>query len=258
MKFQLLPSTFEENGTASPRQHLSCFVVDDTVAIDAGSLAMAATAVQKKQIRDVVLTHAHLDHIAGLPLFIDDLFAALDVPICVHAAAKVIETLERDIFNWEIYPRFSELKNANGAVMKYQEFGLAKEFSVKHLRLKAVSVNHRVATAGFIVSDGKTKFALSGDTAEMSEFWEAVNAEANLSTLLIECAFPDELAELAHISHHLTPKTLRRELEKFTRSECAIYVINIKPMYRDEVVRQIGELKIENLQILEVGQVYEW
>jgi hypothetical protein len=29
-------------------------------------------------------------------------------------------------------------------------------------------------------------------------------------------------------------------------------------MYRDEVVRQIGELEIENLQILEVGQIYEW
>ena len=108
MKLQLLPSTFDENGTASPRQHLSCFIVDDQVAIDAGSLAMAATAVQKKQIRDIVLTHAHLDHIAGLPLFIDDLFANLDAPVCVHAAPEVIETLERDIFNWAIYPRFSE------------------------------------------------------------------------------------------------------------------------------------------------------
>ncbi len=75
MKLQLLPGTFDENGMASPRQHLSCFVVDDCVAIDAGSLAMAASTVQRKQIRDVVLTHAHLDHIAGLPLFIDDLFA---------------------------------------------------------------------------------------------------------------------------------------------------------------------------------------
>ena len=96
MKIQLLPSTFEENGTASPRQHLSCLVIDDCVTIDAGSLAMAASAAQKKQVRDIVLTHAHLDHIAGLPLFIDDLFATLETPICVHGTAEVIETLERD------------------------------------------------------------------------------------------------------------------------------------------------------------------
>jgi cAMP phosphodiesterase len=259
MKLQLLPSTFDENGMASPRQHLSCFVVDDCVAIDAGSLAMAASATQKKQIRDVVLTHAHLDHIAGLPLFIDDLFSGLDAPVRVHAAPEIIETLERDIFNWEIYPRFSELENANGtAVMKYQPFAVGEEFSVKHLRLKAVRVNHKVSTVGFVVSDNRMKFAVSGDTAETDEFWRVLNAEANLSALLVECALPNELEELARAAHHLTPRMLKQELEKFKREECSIYVVNIKPMYRDRVVRQIGELEIENLQIFEVGQIYEW
>lgn len=219
---------------------------------------MAATAVQKKQIRDVVLTHAHLDHIAGLPLFIDDLFATLDAPICVHCSANVIETLERNVFNWEIYPRFSELKNKHGAVMRYQPFEAGKEFSVKHLRIKSISVNHKVPSVGFIISDDKTTFALTGDTAEMNGFWQAVNAEKNLSALLIECAFPNELEELAETSHHLTPRNLQKELAKFDRKECAVYVVNIKPMYRDEVVGQIEELQIENLQILEVGQVYEW
>ena len=258
MKLQLLPSTFDEHGAISPRQHLSCFVIDDMVAIDAGSLAMAASAHQRNQIRDVVLTHAHLDHVAGLPLFIDDLFAKLEQPICVHAEREVIEILERDVFNWAIYPRFSELENDNGAVMKYQKIEAGAEFSVKHLHFKSVSVNHRVKTVGFVVSDGEMKFALSGDTAEMDDFWQVVNGEENLSVLLIECAFPNELEELAQVSHHLTPKRLQKELEKFNQKECAIYVCNIKPMYRDEVVRQIEELKIKNLQILEVGQVYEW
>jgi cAMP phosphodiesterase len=258
MKLQLLPSTFDENGMASRRQHLSCFVVDDCVAIDAGSLAMGTSAAQKKQIRDVVLTHAHLDHIAGLPLFIDDLFSGLDAPVCVHAAPQTIETLERDIFNWEIYPRFSELENANGAVMKYQPFAVGEEFSVKHLRLKAVPVNHKVSTVGFIVSDNRMKFAVSSDTTETDEFWQILNAEKNLSALLVECALPNELEELARAAHHLTPRTLQKELEKFKHKECSIYIVNIKPTYRDEVVQQLAELEIENLQILEVGQVYEW
>jgi hypothetical protein len=61
MKLQLLPSTFDEQGVVSPRQHLSCFIIDDCVAIDAGSLAMSTTAEQKNKIRDIILTHAHLD-----------------------------------------------------------------------------------------------------------------------------------------------------------------------------------------------------
>lgn len=258
MKIQLLPSTFEENGHASARQHLSCFVVDDLVAIDAGSLAMATNSAQKKQIRDVILSHAHLDHIAGLPLYIDDLFATLRRPITVHASREVIEILERDIFNWSVYPRFSELENDNGKVMKYLPFEIEEEFSVKHLRVKAVNVNHNVPSVGFVVSDGKTTFALTSDTAEMDGFWQTLNAEKNLSALLVECAFPNELEELARVSYHLTPKTLKKELDKISHPNCLIYVINIKPMYRDEIVRQIEELNLENLQILEVGQVYEW
>ena len=257
MKLQLLPSTFDENGCASARQHLSCFVVDDCVSIDAGSLAMAASPAQKKQIRHVILTHAHLDHIAGLPLFIDDLFASLTEPICIFAAPEVIEVLERDIFNWSVYPRFSELANINGAVLEYYPFNRDEEFFVKHLRVKPVDVNHKVPSVGFLVSDGETTFALSGDTAEMGEFWKVVNAEKNLAALLVECSFPNELGELAQISHHLTPKTLEEELKKFSQKHCPIYVINIKPMYFDQVVRQVAELDIENLEILKVGQVYE-
>ena len=258
MRFQLLPSTFEENGQASPRQHLACFVVDDAVSIDAGSLAMATSSLQKKQIRDVILTHAHLDHIAGLPLFIDDLFATLRRPIQIFATPEVIEILERDIFNWSIYPRFSELENANGKVMEYRPFQAGEEFSVQHLHVKAVAVNHKVPCFGLIVSDGKTKFALTSDTAQMDGFWQVLNKEEGLSAILVECAFPNALEELAHISYHLTPKLLKKELEKINNPNCQIYVVNIKPTYRDDIVREIAELELENLQILEVGRVYEW
>src|SRR6478672_5501039 len=116
MKVQLLPSTIDENGKASARQHLMSIIIDDCVAIDAGSLAFSCSEQQRRDVRDIVLTHTHLDHIAGLPLYIDDLFASLTEPIRVHATAEMIEILERDIFNWQVYPRFSELSNDHGPV----------------------------------------------------------------------------------------------------------------------------------------------
>ncbi|MEO6588728.1 MAG: 3',5'-cyclic-nucleotide phosphodiesterase [Pyrinomonadaceae bacterium] len=257
MKFQLLPSTFDENGCASKRQHLACFIIDDCVAIDAGSLAMAATSIQRKQIRDIILTHAHLDHVAGLPLFVDDLFATLEEPIRIYATENVIKVLERDIFNWDVYPSFSDLENDHGDVLQYRKIKSGKEFRVKHLEVKPLKVNHNVPAVGFIISDGKTKIAISGDTAEPEDFWEGVNLEKDLDYLLIECAFPDELEKLAESSHHLVPKLLKKEIRKF-RHNCPIYAINIKPMYCEKVVSQIKNLNIENLHILEVGKVYDW
>lgn len=217
---------------------------------------MASCERQKRQIRDIVLTHAHLDHIAGLPLFVDDLFATLTEPIRVYATAEVAEILERDIFNWEVYPRFSELKNDFGSVLEYRLFEIGKEFSVKHLHFKSAGVNHKVPTVGFIVSDCQTNFAFSSDTAEMVEFWKTVNDEKKIDAVLIECAFPNELEGLARESHHLTPKSLQREIDKLRNKNCPIYVINMKPMFRREIVRQIADLEIENLQILEVGKIY--
>jgi cAMP phosphodiesterase len=258
MKVQLLPSTFDSSGVASNRQHLTCLIIDDSVAVDAGSLAMAANEVHQRQVRDVVLTHAHLDHIAGLPLFIDDLFPTLTSPITIHSTKAVIDTLERDIFNWSVYPRFSELTNDNGPVLAYNIYEPGDTFAVRHLTFESIEVNHRVPSTGFIISNGLGTIAMSGDTAEMDGFWCAVNNVKDLSAVLLECAFPDELEELARVSHHLTPSRLKRELEKCTRVDCPVYVLNLKPMHREAILGQLDQLGIGNLKALEVGKTYDW
>lgn len=258
MKVQLLPSTIDEDGRASARQHLMSIIIDDRVAIDAGSLAFSCTDLQRRQVRDIILTHTHLDHIAGLPLFIDDLFATLTEPIRVHATREVIEILERDIFNWAVYPKFSELMNKAGRVVEYREFKQGNEFATQHLSVKSVAVNHKVGASGFVISDGKVSVGITGDTAETNDIWATFNSLSNLKAVLVECAFPDEMGDLATVSNHLTPKKLERELEKFENKDCEIYAINIKPMYRDTILKQIGKLGTNRIKIFEVGKVYEW
>ncbi len=258
MKIQLLPTTFDENGCATAQQHLCCLVVDDCVAIDAGSLAMSTNQLQKEQIRDVVLTHAHLDHIAGLPLFIDDLFATLETPIRIHARPEVIQSLEDFVFNWTIYPRFAELNNQNGEVLHYQPFEVEKKVQIAHLNFLAIEVNHKVPSVGFVFGDSKSKVAISGDTSNMDRFWEVLNMEEKLDAVLIECAFPNNLSDLAHSSHHLTPRELEKELTKFRHPKCPIFVINIKPAYREQIVNELKALKIKKLEIFEVGKIYNF
>ncbi|MEP7212068.1 MAG: 3',5'-cyclic-nucleotide phosphodiesterase [Acidobacteriota bacterium] len=258
MKFQLLPSTFDDNGCSSPRQHLTSFVIDDRVAIDAGSLGFAVNDIQRRQIRDVVLTHAHLDHIAGLPLFIDDLFSELDAPVRIHASEKVIEVLERDVFNWSVYPRFSELSNSNGAVMEYRPLSRNVDSHIAHLKITPLDVNHNVPSTGFVISDSVSTVVMTGDTAEMAGFWDVVNAIDDLKAILVECAFPDELEELANSSFHMTPTRLKRELEKFSNLSCPVYAINLKPRYRERTIAQLEALKIDRLEIFKVGAAYEF
>lgn len=258
MKIQMLPSTIDENGMASARQHLLSIVIDDCVAIDAGCLALSCTRRQRELVRDIVLTHTHLDHIAGLPLFIDDLFASLTEPIRIHATAVMIEILERDLFNWSIYPRFSELRNDHGPVVEYREFVRGSSFDIKHLSIRSVAVNHKVSASGYLVSDGRVSVAVTGDTAETDDIWTVCNSVQDLKAVFLECAFPNEMGDLASISDHLTPERLPGEIAKLDNKEIPVFIINIKPMYRDKVVEQIALEDHSQVKILDVGKVYEF
>src|SRR5678816_2375775 len=175
VRIQLLPSTFDAQGVANLEQRLTCFLIDDCVAVDAGSIAIALTNEQRSKVRDIIVTHPHMDHIASLPIYIDDLYPALDQPIRVHATPEVIALLERDVFNWNVYPRFSDLKNEYGPVMEYVPIPSDGAFTVRHLKAIAVPVNHIVPTVGLILSDSETTVAFSSDTAETDEFWRVVN-----------------------------------------------------------------------------------
>ena len=258
MKVRLLPSTIENDGSPSLRQHQSCFVVDGCVAFDAGSLAMSASENEIANVRDVVLSHAHLDHISGLPLFIDDLFPVLREPVRVHAEASVIEALEEHVFNWTIYPRFSELANDHGPVIEYRTFKAGDAFDVRHLNVMPIDVNHKVPSAGFVISDQNATIAISGDTAEADRFWEVVNALDSLNALFIECAFPNEHEELAEKSFHLTPRKLSLELQRFENKLAPIFAINLKPSYYGSIVRELAELEIDKLEVMKPGCVYEF
>jgi cAMP phosphodiesterase len=259
LTLRLLPSTFQDGGSAaSNRQHFTSYIVNGCVAFDAGSLANGINDTERAEVRDVVLSHAHLDHIAGLPLFVDDLFPLLQEPVRIHAIKDVIRALEDHVFNWEIYPRFSEVRNHFGPVIQYCEIPSAGVFEVRGLKVSTLPVNHKVPSAGFLVEYDSSSVVLTGDTARMSEFWQLVNGYGRVDAILIECAFPNEFEDLASISHHLTPAGLESELLKLTADVENIYVTNIKPAYRDVVVEQLGNIDDERLEILEVGREYKF
>jgi cAMP phosphodiesterase len=258
VRIQLLPSTFDGQGVATLEQRLTCYLIDDCVAVDAGSIAIALTNEQRPKVKDVIVTHPHLDHIASLPIFIDDLYPTLKEPIRVHATPEVIGLLERDVFNWNVYPRFSDLKNDYGPVMEYVPIPIGTPFTVAHLSVIAVPVNHIVPTIGLIVSDGQKSIAFSSDTAETEDFWKIVNEMKGLDVLLIEASFPDRMAKLAEVSRHFTPASLVQELKKLNHNGMDIMTVHLKPSYRDEIIEELKALNIPKLSVMEPGKVYSW
>lgn len=239
-------------------QRLTCFLIDERVAVDAGSIAIALTDAQRNTVRDIIVTHPHMDHIASLPIFVDDLFAQLEEPVRIYATDEVIALLERDVFNNNVYPRFSDLENSKGRVMDYVPIRVGEEFRVAHLRATAVRVNHIVPTIGLLVSDAKSTVAFSSDTAETDAFWTLINERPRLDALMIEASFPNSMHELAEASKHLTPASLNRELQKLNHNGMDILAVHLKAAYRETLIKELAALKIPKLRAMEPGHVYEW
>ena len=258
MKIQLLPSSFDAAGRATPAQRLTCFLIDDRVSVDAGSIGLALTESQRQTVRDIIVTHPHMDHIASLPIFVDDLFGELTEPIRIHATREVIDLLERDVFNDNVYPRFAELKNQHGAVMKYVPLTPGEQTTIAHLKVTAIDVNHIVPTVGLIISDGKSTVAFSSDTAATEELWRAANAAPRLDAVFIEASFPNSMQQLAIASKHLTPDMVAQELKKLNHNGFDALAVHLKPAYRGTLIEEIEGLGIEKLTVMEAGKIYEW
>ena len=100
--------------------------------------------------------------------------------------------------------------------------------------------------------------AFSSDTAETDEFWRVVNEIGHVDALLSEASFPNEMANLAEVSRHFTPAALGKELKKLSHDGIDILAVHLKPTYRETIVRQLNELNLPNLAVMEPGKTYDW
>ena len=95
MKVEFLPSTV---GTLATKQFCISAVINDTIAIDAGSIGLLWPVERQMQIQQIFLSHSHLDHVASLPLFLDNIYRrGPDCP-SVYACEATIKCL-REMFS---------------------------------------------------------------------------------------------------------------------------------------------------------------
>lgn len=245
------------SGGEAEGERLTGLLVDGRVAIDAGSLTQALSVAEQVAVRDIFLTHSHLDHICTLPFYSKNIFGHADAPAEIHALPETLEVLRRHLFNDELWPDFSVIPSPDAPIIRYTEVTPEVPCRVGGLTVTPIRVNHLVPCVGYKVEDGHSAFIFSSDTAETDRIYEVANATPNLRLFITEASFPDGQDWLAKASKHLTPARLGRELGKL-KVDVPVGIYHLTPGDRAEILPQLEALGDPRIRLLAQDARFVW
>ncbi len=237
------------------------FLLDERILVDAGTGVGDLTLDEMRRIEHVFLSHAHLDHIAALPLLLDAVGTSRARPLQVHALPATVAALRAHVFNDVIWPDFTRIPTPRAPFVQLQPLGVGDGFAIAGLVLEVLPARHSVPGVGYAARGGLGWWVYSGDTeGENPAFWRRIKAlhgeRGGVAALCIETAFSSAEAGLARASRHLSPIALARELAGLPAgSDIPIYITHTKPRESALIMREVQALAPGGLRLLDLQAV---
>jgi ribonuclease BN (tRNA processing enzyme) len=239
MRIEILGAHMTEIATIKP----SALLVDDVLALDAGSLCSSLSLSSQQKLKAILLTHHHYDHVKDIPLLAMNLSPERSIEI--YAAATTLEVLSTHLLDGAIYPNFLRWPEHDPAV-KFNTITPYEPTNIAGYSVLAVPVPHAVHAIGFQVasSEGKKAF-YTGDTGVgLSACWQHISPDL----LITELSMPQKREEWARTTGHLTPQLLKAELVQFRKLKGYLpptVLIHINPSWESEIEREVAEVAQE-------------
>jgi ribonuclease BN (tRNA processing enzyme) len=217
------------------------FLVDDDILLDAGTGVGDLSLEQLAKIDHIFVSHSHLDHVTSIPFLVDTVcWMRGSSPIKVYAIKETLDILRAHLFNWKIWPDFTQIPDSDNPFMVYREVKVGEVVEIKGRRFTAIPANHTVPAVGYKMENSRGALIFSGDTSTNDALWTVVNSTPNLKYLIIETAFSNKERDIAVASKHLCPRMLAEELEKM-HARPEVFITHLKPGEGALTMKEVGE-----------------
>jgi cAMP phosphodiesterase len=220
---------------------LVSFVINEVLAIDAGSLASGLSFSEQEKVNAILISHAHYDHIRDIPAFV---FNNLKRRLLLYGIASALDLVSSHMFNGSIYPKFTEESSFVGQrVVELCPLEPYQTCNIEDFTILTVPMNHGTDAAGLEITskDGKRLF-YSGDTGSgLSYVWSHITPDL----LIIDLTFPNRFIKEANNSGHLCPELLKKELDVFSQAKGylpKIFPVHLYPIYENEIIEEANEV----------------
>jgi cAMP phosphodiesterase len=244
------------DGGIAPGKLTTCFQLAESLLIDAGSVCGGLDFEAQSKIRDIFISHTHLDHIREMGFLADNMLGATN-RINIYALPEVNHHLREYFFNNAIWPDFTRIPSRQNPFYVLHDIDAETKYEFGDITVLPVRVNHVVPSTGFVLEDQESTVVISGDTGPTERIWEICNSYRNIKLFLVELAFPNALQAIADASKHFTPATLKNELVKFERANTPIAFYHLKPKHAEQIHKEIALYRNSNFRFLKNGEVIQ-
>jgi 3',5'-cyclic-nucleotide phosphodiesterase len=250
--------------------NLSAYLVaangkDQFISLDAGTiykgLELAAakklfassnpSVIQQNQINSYFISHAHLDHAAGLIMNSPN-----DKTKNLYGLASVLDVFKKNYFTWSAWANFGN--EGEAPILKkysYQTLIPKIEISINNTGLFVTPfvLSHvkPYESTAFLVRNQNAYLLYFGDTGadrveqsnQLAQLWQTIAPlvmKDQLKAIFIEVSFDNSVPEKA-LFGHLTPTLLMEEMAKLDQltnghlKNMPLYITHIKPCDNCEV-----------------------
>ena len=241
------------HGGETPKHRTSAFIVNEVLAVDAGSITSGMTVAEQAKLDICLVSHAHLDHVRDLATLADNRCQMRCAPLVIAGIKETLDALRAHFFNNLIWPDFSKIPSDEQPTIVFQELTSEQETRIGGFTIRPIPVSHTIDAVGFIVDDGTSALGYSGDTGPTDRLWEHLNRQKNLRGMLIEVSCPNGEQAMATASGHHPPATLAADLAKYRApQDLPSLLYHIKPVFQAVVERECAHLKGYNLQVVKL------
>jgi ribonuclease BN (tRNA processing enzyme) len=212
------------------------------VAVDAGALTSGLSITQQQNLKAILLTHQHYDHVRDIPMLGMSLYL-LKKTVEIYATKPVYEILTTHLLNNIIFPNFVE-RPPEKPTFHFNILEPGKTASIAGYGVLPVTVNHAVPTVGYEITsfDGKKVFVTADTGPGLEDCWRQISP----NLLIIETTVLNDNEDAARRVGHLTPYLLLKELEAFREIKGylpQVVLVHLDPLIEKSIKSEIREVE---------------
>ncbi len=238
MKIRILGANNIETSTTG----LFCILIDDILAVDAGALTANLSVAEQLNLKAVLITHQHFDHVRDIPVLGMTHYLNNSV-ISIFSTFSVYEALQAHLLNDIIYPNYIK-RPPEKPVMRFNIVEPGKTQLIAGYTVTPVRVNHAAPTVGYQISSGSGKkvFITSDTGPDLDACWQQISPDL----LIIETTMPNKDQEFALQTGHMTPALLLKELTSFQTIKGylpQVILMHMNPVVEREIKAEVAEVE---------------